>query len=147
MKIMNEVISDGRHKLSGVGEYSVEDEWNNGTIEYCVFVIDGKFYITYSDPEDGYRSNGVLNVVSNDVIQTAVEKHGLIMNMFPEQEVIVVNFNHVDNKHEWEDKWLVRMFNEGGDEILTVGTENYNDYYPMSVFHWHPENLPINKYR
>ena len=45
-----------------------------------------------------------------------------------------------------EDKHLLVMTDAtNGKEVLVVGTDYTDDYYPNACFHWQPENLEINK--
>ncbi len=79
---MQNIISDGKHLLSGVCEVTVKCGYDGeDTAEGLVLTIDGKNYVSYTDPEDGYRSYVCFHK-DNSYKQK---------NPFPPQEVIVSN--------------------------------------------------------
>lgn len=113
----------GKHILSGVSrDYTTHDA------ECLDFVLDGKTYRATENPDDGYRS-------WCDGITLAHEK---IANNFPDTEVLV----------SYEDtnggRFLRFCETKYGKEVLVIGTDNYDDYYPICVLRYTPENLPCN---
>lgn len=129
---MENIISDGIHYLSGIGYSTKEDGWS--CINVYLFCIDGKTYGAYEDPDDGYRSFGCLE-----------EMDAKCQYTFPPQAVRVVN-ERVDG--EIEDKFMIHILDAvNGKEVLVVGTDYSDGYYPMAIFNYTPENLEINKNR
>lgn len=139
---MENLISDGIHYLSGIGYSTKEDGWGYKDINVYLFCIDGKTYGAYEDPDDGYRSFGCLE-----------EMDAKCQYTFPPQAVRVVNervdrINHEDGWHEYEDKFMTHILDAvNGKEVLVVGTDFSESYYPMAIFNYTPENLEINKNR
>jgi len=168
----------GYHMLSGVDYYFGEDGINydydndirneiytqpEGIVR---FLLDGKIYEAYYDPDDGYRSS-MTALVEIDA------KHAKcpIRNVFPPQPVYVRVMNedpHEDNKYNHfnvKEKYLsldisesderdgefICIYNLESEEfpesnlILKVGTNHDDSYYPYAVYEYHPENLPINR--
>ena len=132
-------IPTGKHILTGICEINVACGYDGeDTTDGLCLTIDGKNYIAYSDPDDGYRSYGCF--YQNDNYDQK--------NPFPYQDVIVEN-------HQW-DEVDMDGFEQRGDEIVIYnaddhseifrcGTNRSDDYYPCGYWHYHPENLPINK--
>lgn len=136
-----QMITDGIHILSGVSDLIINadtEPWNlwsdsNGYI----IVLDGKTYVVFEDPEDGYRSCGFIGYAKGEVCK----------NTFPEQRILV---RHFDGTKRWSDwytskMWYYEFLNPDTEElILKIGTDEYDDYYPNAILEYHPENLPIN---
>lgn len=136
---MQNIISDGKHILSGVCEVTFHcGYYGDGTAEGVILTIDGKNYVAYTDPEDGYRSYGCFHE-DNSYKQK---------NSFPPQEVIVSNedWDEVD-ENGWPHKGdKIVIYNpETKQEIFSCGTSHDDSYYPVGFWHYHPENLPINQ--
>lgn len=126
---MEVVIKDGWHNLEGFCSYHGNDGYND--IDGYIIRIDGKNYLAYEDPSDGYRSYSEFKETEN-----------ACTTIFPPQRVNVMNYNC---QGEYGRDCGIRIFNAKGELILHVGTEDYEDYYPTAVSEWHPENLPINE--
>lgn len=124
---MNDITLEslvGEHELSGV-DMSVE---SNGyeDASVCRFVLDGKAYTATEDPDDGYRSYlGTL------------QEGGEVKNSFPAQRVLCY-------MRGGSDETLVFRDVVTGKEVLEVGTDNTDDYYPSFVAHFQPQNMAIN---
>ena len=103
----------GTHELSGVGRNIIECDANSFS-----FILDGITFTAIEDPEDGYRSTMKELFIG-----------GEIKNTFKPVEVECI----------LHDKTL-RM-NYKDKLVLEVGTDNYDDYYPVFVNHWNPENI------
>lgn len=143
------VISDGEHFLSGIGHTTIKPNFSfiNRDIDVDLFCIDGVTYGAYIDPDDGYRSYGVIDKVTDCKCQYT----------FPPQRVMVKNeeiagkIHYKDDDYEWdryESKKLIRITDAvNGKEVLVVGTDYSEDYYPYAIFHYTPENLEVNKNR
>lgn len=111
------------------------------------FIIDGVTYGAFIDPDDGYRSYGSIQEVKDHKCQYT----------FPPQPVNIQNVNinkevYREDKfggwHEYISKDFLRMTDAvNGKEVLEIGTDYSEDYYPCAIFHYTPENLEINKNR
>ena len=129
----------GEHWLDGVDFDSSEikkyfkKRYNNDSLfmnaEVIRFRLDGTVYTALEDPEDGYRSSmdelfvGELDIVNN----------------FPKVKVLASM-----SENEQEDI-LNLMDLETGKIIISVGTDYSDDYYPMFIGEYNPENMVINK--
>lgn len=130
------VISDGIHMLSGVCEETFTDEYFGWPSDGIIITIDGENYVVFSDHDDGYRSYGACHPT------TKKQKFS-----FPEQEVSCINQKvrqfdadmGIDDNRDW-----LEIRNLKGELILCIGTDTSDSYYPMSIFRYYPENLPIN---
>lgn len=125
------IIPDGWHNLEGICTYSGKDQYNED-IDGYILRVDGKNYLAYEDPSDGYRSY-------SEFLETELP----CTTIFPPQRVSVLNYDVEDELGGYNHG--VKFFNAKGDLILHIGTENYDDYYPTARSEWHPENLPINQ--
>lgn len=119
----------GKHTLTGV-DCSTEP---TGDLYYdsasvINFVLDGITYSAIEDPSDGYRSMlkelkvsdfKVTNVFA-PVEVTCVMRSGGFCDILDVIDVV------------------------SGKVVLSVGTDNYDDYYPSFVYEWTPENLCLN---
>jgi hypothetical protein len=127
----NDLIADGWHVLTGIGETTVYDDWYNTTADAVVFQLDGRNFIVYADKDDGFRSYGRLHETDERPQMT-----------FPPQSVHA--FTEVVDTFDGE---ILHLENEDGEPVLEIGTDNSDAYYPLAIFHWYPENLPVNKRR
>jgi hypothetical protein len=124
----------GLHKLSGVDNLSesIKGTWGDGFEDCQVlrFVLDGVTYSVIEDPEDGYRSSMRDIKISEEPIK----------NTFEPQEVLCkyIGDDHGDDIIEITDV-------KSGKVILRAGTDDADDYYPMFLAEWTPENMEINK--
>lgn len=136
------LITNGKHMLSGIGHCTIYEEWSHNELDCDLFIIDGITYGACIDPDDGYRSYGILQKVENHKCQFT----------FPEQEVNVINKKIVaQGQEDWwdiEDKTILIMTNaNNGKDILIIGTDYTEDYYPMAIKKYYPQNLSINQDR
>lgn len=129
------IIKNGRHKLSGVGSFQYEDEYfyNHRTLTANVFVIDGKHYGAFVDPDDGYRSYGYFAELAPEQIANAT------IYPFAPQDVVVKNMTS-KSAH-----WILVKDPKTKLPILEIGTDYFDSYYPMAIFHYTPENMSVNK--
>ena len=122
----------GQHTLTGV-DFETQTFNNGYRDEYCQvvnFVLDGETYTASEDPDDGYRS----------CMREIKKSNNVVKNMFASCNVI----------------GTMRVPDYGTSEIidltdsitrkvvLSVGTENTDDYYPMWVADFTPENMAVN---
>ena len=134
------VISDGQHMLSGVCEVSILDEYDGGSSDGILITIDGDNYAAYTNSSDGYRSYGSF-------YKTVAYAQ---KNKFPPQPVIVSNWDQDEYDIESGMTYIacgIDILNLEGELILRVGTDHTDNYYPMAIFKYNPQNLPINKGR
>lgn len=126
----------GLHKLSGVDmqSESIEATWGGDFRDSQVirFILDGVTYSAIEDRNDGYRS--AMEEIRKD--------SGVVKNTFPEQDVFCVYEDMI--KGDGYD--LLRVLNiNTSKEIMVIGTDYSDDYYPSFVCDWNPENMDINK--
>ena len=122
-----DIIKDGWHELSGFCDTTIIDEYCGEELNAIIVRIDDKNYLCYEDPEDGYRSRTEFKETDEEC-----------SNIFPPQRVMVKHYKRRDEKG-------MEFYNPDFELILLVGTDYYDDYYPVARYEWHPENLPINK--
>lgn len=99
------------------------------------FKVGSQVYRAREDENDGYRS-------ALDEVEAVEDTTGLLFFRQPLAKVKVVPFN---NGYTDGDKLV------GKDEHvwLTIGTENYHDYYPMFVFSYEPtpRRWPLTRHK
>ncbi len=124
----------GEHQLSGVDTENIELEIY-GSKEACQtinFILDGEVYSGCENPDDGYRSS----------LQYFIKTDKKVNYTFPPVKVLARMAE--DDEYAKNDVLeLVDMAN--GKVVLSVGTSNYDDYYPSFVGHWEPKNLAVNQ--
>jgi hypothetical protein len=117
----------GEHELSGVDMVELKAEGPYGDdASVCVFCLDGKTYTAKEDPDDGYRS------YLGELIEG-----GTVRNMFAPQRVLC-------SMTEGDDEILVMRDLVTGKDVLSIGTDNAEDYYPSFVANFQPENMACN---
>ena len=117
----------GKHMLSGV------DMGREGDANYIVFRLDERAYMAIEDPEDGYRSH--MNAIYE-------YENYKFKNTFEPQEVLC---SYDDGGNNGRNDIIDFRDMKNGKVVLSVGTENTDDWYPSFVASWIPENLEINK--
>ena len=121
----------GCHYLSGVERISfsgITCLWEDTVIDGIRFKLDGITYEAIEDPDDGYRSCMDELRVSNAEMRFT----------FPAIKV----FCHMDSNVN-DELLIVRDF-VNGKEVLRVGTDRTDDWYPCFVADWIPENMTCN---
>jgi len=124
----------GEHVLSGVDFMKRKENTWGEHFEDCEvvnFVLDGVTYTAIQDPSDGYRSSMKEIMVSDTQIS----------NSFPEQRVIATMR---PNSQYYDNEILDLTDAVTGKVVLSVGTENTDDYYPYWVADFDPKNMAIN---
>ena len=135
----NKILKEGVHQLTSVFTYAYGGWESDGN--GVILILDGDIYYCYENPDDGYRSYSVIEKAKSlDEI-----KCNYRLPSFPPQDVYVKFKDKKDNLGD--PSWECLITNKNGELILKLGTDNYEDYYPMAIFEYHPENLPINKDR
>ena len=124
----------GKHVLTGVDMDNKSIQQYGDYFEDCEvinFVLDGKTYSAVEDPSDGYRS----------CMKEIIESVEPIKNTFPGQEILARMRDDSDyGKNEILDCIDVKT----GKIVLSVGTESTDDYYPLFIGVFTPENMGIN---
>jgi len=126
----------GLHELTGVDRGNIqrsEDSYWTRDAKSLQFTLDGKTYTAIEDPNDGYRS------MMNSLTMTEGEH---TTNRFPPQRVMAAMRKDGDFS---KNKVLDLIDTQTGMVVLSVGTENTNDYYPCCIMQFNPENMNINK--
>jgi hypothetical protein len=139
-KNSNPAIPNGVHLLTGVDEFRIETEWDH--IDGWAIILDGKTYIAYYDPDDGYRSYAGFREATDEECKSIN-----IINRFPPQEVFSTAYRERIEEDGWcqVDAEKFRLLNFCGGIVLEVSTDYSEDYYPRGHVEYNPENLPINK--
>ena len=138
--VEGDLIPNGEYELSGVGFTTIPVGffYDEETADGDTFCLNGITYVAYADPDDGYRSYGIF-AKSKEECQYK----------FPPQKVKVTNYVEKDDSDETyyptNIKKIVITDAVTGDEILVIGTDYSDDYYPCAIFRYTPENLYINK--
>lgn len=134
MNILDFEIKEGRHILSGIGDYAKQLGDYEEDPEAVVLQIDGINYGFYVGPSDGYRSYSEVEELSDFKCQ----------HTFSPQ---FVDLEIEETPRPYDDYDYILKFKDAinGKIVLEVGTEFANDYYPCAVFRWFPENLEINR--
>lgn len=126
----------GEHLLTGVdtGKIPNTDDWGGSDeCETLTFVLDGEVYTATEDPSDGYRSC-MGSLVNGGVV---------VSNTFAPQKVIC---SYRDRYSDNEKSEVLEMRDAStGEIVLTVGTENTDDYYPYFVANFDPRGLACNQ--
>ena len=126
---INELI--GSFELSGLDITRGEIEDDHGYVqecEICRIILNGITYEFSEDPDDGYRSyHRGPKVVGTEVKNTFAP-------------VGVVCTHKIKGVNSGTDDMLV-IYSLSGLEVLLVGTENIDDYYPYWCCHFSAANL------
>ena len=120
----------GPHTLDAVDYYTFTERGDDcGAIR---FRLDGISYAAVEDPEDGWRSSMKDLMVVDEPM----------LNVFPPTDVVCA-YRSRSEYGECDLLDFVAVAN--GKVVLTVGTDNTDDWYPFYVGQWQPENLPHNE--
>ncbi len=109
----------GPHAMSGFDLLP-----DHGLGAEALFTLDGITYSAKEDPEDGYRSS-LGSVTVTEAIPGA-------------------RFAPVSVLCAMSDQVLVVTDTLSGRVVLTIGTDNDDDYYPSFCADWVPSNLHVN---
>jgi hypothetical protein len=125
----------GIHKLSGVdmSNEKIKEEWGDGFDDCQVinFILDKKTYTVIEDPSDGYRSSMKEIKLSKVVVK----------NVFAPIQVYGVLWGEINyNNHDGIDFYDTKT----NKIVLSVGTRDVDDYYPLFVAIFIPENMSLN---
>ena len=140
MTVKTNLIEDGVHYLSGIGNTTYHSDWDNAEVDVDLFCIDGIVYGAYIDPLDGYRSYGIITEVT-DIPNCKCQF------TFPPQKVIVENVHtKIDDEYGMVTDAYKLVIKDAilNKEVLVVGTDYSDDYYPCAIFSYQPMNLYAN---
>ena len=134
--ILDELV--GPHLLSRV-EPGVEHRqlgpqaWEDANT--LAFILGEVAYIAIENPDDGYRSTlSQIQLAPADVVGVGFR--------FPPVKVTAVR--RVPDSYIQCD--IIDFIDDvTGEVVLSVGTDNTVDYYPMCVLNWNPKGLCLNK--
>jgi hypothetical protein len=127
--------------LSGV-EY---DHWETDR-SAIYFTLNDITYVAMEDDNDGYRSameeiklaDNVIDEISDKVIRSAPKQ---LQNRFkPVQVLCVMRLYGRDGCYILDCYDVIT-----GKLVLSIGTDNTDDYYPSFVSDFYPENMVINQ--
>lgn len=115
----------GKHTLTAVDNFSasVKAYPKLDNCQVLNFELDGVTYTAVEDPDDGYRS------MLGDIIVTNYK----VPNQFPP---IVV-----EGSLGTPDRPCLLVLSFCGKPVVTLGTDNSEDYYPSFVADFQPENM------
>lgn len=109
----------GPHTLSGVEFESAKVdplEVGNDAVDssnVMRFVLDGRILVATEDPDDGYRSMlGDLQEVAGPPVANSFSPVAVVGHMDPNHDILVLRLAAT------------------GEEVLRVGTEDFDGYYP-----------------
>lgn len=123
----------GTHMLSGVDRLYEKVEsysrYDPDSGEVFRFELDGVTYGAHEDPSDGYRS--MMSHLSTYEDRPA--------NIFEPVQVEAVMRDCKRERYYGGCEILDLVYN--GEVILSVGTDDYDDYYPYFVARWDPTPL------
>lgn len=125
----------GKYQLQGVDEFTGTVKTWGDNFEDCSairFKLDGVVYVATEDPNDGYRS--YLGELKIDDVDTK--------NPFSGVEV-VASYRNI-NKYNETSEIIDFIDTTTGEVVLSVGTDNSDDYYPCFVAHFNPAAMSIN---
>lgn len=122
----------GMHELTGVDEDAavVKDWLGNDRVANCLnFTLDGKTYSAIEDESDGYRSSMSEIVVTDRKLSNTFAPIKVLAGMQANKYNDILELRDTKN----------------GKVILSVGTDNEDNWYPLFVASWVPENASVNE--
>jgi len=120
----------GCHVLTGVNFDTCYVEEDIGDASVMNFVLDGVMYSAIEDASDGYRS-------SMSELRVTTVRATRKMNMFSPCNVI--------GSMRVGDSWILDLEDvETKKIVLSVGTDQSDDWYPWFVSKFSPENMSSN---
>lgn len=118
-------------------EISPDLYWINREASGLAFIFNGQKYLALEDPQDGYRSS--LNFVFR--LPDWVEIPNVFENV-PVYCQYTTGSPPTDKESLYGVTELIVFRNmKNGGSILSIGTENLDDYYPNSVLLFEPKNI------
>lgn len=131
---MFEKLPTGKHRLSGIEQYSRKTTFGDNIDGYYV-IINNNVYAFELDPDDGYRSYGSV------FVPIGITPKDIKNRFVPHDVIITLIKDHVGDGG----KQFYQIVDAiTGKIVLEIGTDYYDSYYPCAIFHYYPENLAIN---
>ena len=128
----------GDRVMTGYREYIAkpdEDDYYDTDSQIVEFVLNGFTYRATEDPDDGYRSS----MSKIERFQTPFPKG----NIFEGIEVSCKMRTYDEDNYGGNN--ILEITDKITDKIiLSIGTDNCDDYYPMFVHSWNPEDMSLN---
>lgn len=130
----------GMHVLDARGEWVLraDERCSEDAMVACVR-LDGVLYEFKEDPSDGYRSGlEYARVIEPEVVPAGA------LAVFPPVVVearLCTNAEPSSTYRDASDEILYLVRESDGATIMTVGTDNLDDYYPSFVHRWSPEGF------
>lgn len=124
------LLPEGTHKFSGIEPYKDSEGY--------FIIIDNVLYAFECDPDDGFRSYGNLYIPRNISVND-------IKNRFPAQDVIITLHDNKRCDDSYKKQFYTIINAKTGKLILKIGTDYTDDYYPVAICHYYPENMTINQ--
>ena len=130
-----------RFTLNGVDREQIVLEnyyydYDDSVSECIRFKLNDVIYCAIEDNNDGYRSAMAELFISDEEIKNKFPGHEVITKMKKRNEDYYGDYGKNDT--------LMFIDVLTNKIVLEVGTDNYDDYYPMFVNGWRPNNLAIN---
>ncbi len=98
----------------------------------CRFRLNGTVYVVIEDPNDGYRSS---------MREIKVAPKAEMVNVFSPVQVLGI---HCDRSN-YDAAHILKLYDvTTAKPVLEVGTDNSDDYYPVFVANFQPENMASN---
>ena len=119
----------GLYLLSGAEPGYTPEKGFYGGEPTLSFILDGKTYTATENPDDGYRS-----------YLRDVREGGECNNTFEGEEV---NIEYIEGDGYFTG--IKATVVATGQEVLRIGTNNYDDYYPCCVLEFTPQALAANQ--
>ena len=112
--------------------YDEDRYYEDETLNVIRFVLDDVIYQVEENPDDGWRSS----MRDIKVIDTNIQ------NRFGSVTVKAQWMAHSDYVENCVVEFVDVLSNK---VVLSVGTGNWNDWYPYFVDRWEPQNLYVNR--
>lgn len=128
----------GERILEAVPNLEVRHPFDPDASGAC-FTLDGRTYLVFEDPSDGYRST------ASPLMSFAGSAYELGGNWFATyiHEPVLCSHRTIA-EFGGEDDVLEMRSKETGALIFAIGTSNVDDYYPSFTAEWTPQNLSAN---
>lgn len=118
--------------LVGERYFSGIDEGQEDYCNFVKFILDGVIYKAIEDPEDGYRSCLGSIAITNEAVKNSFIPQKMNCVMTPDRD-----YRQPD---------ILQLFDcETKGLVLEIGTDSSDEYYPICVMSFTPENMAINQ--
>jgi hypothetical protein len=124
----------GTHDFGGIDFSTLPRDQYGDTPNVVRFLLDGITYEVTEDPSDGYRSH----MRDIQIVETPVQ------NRFGPIEVRA-EMKQSPDEYGYSNDILQLIDTFTGKPVLSIGTDNTDDYYPSFVSDFQPENMSVNQ--